>query len=235
MSENLFRIQSLAQSLCTWMVLAFLVFAIASVVYLVVSEYFDTKKRKAEKDLREIRDGSQSKIRDLELEKISATQERKEEIIKEIVEIEDNEKEASKDLEAVVTKYEKKYNNVDNLKYVQYAAGGVVVFILFIVLLLGPLTGGSFSSLRRVDYGEMDLNVTGYYLVTYNKVDQVTLTVFVKNNSDKSLRSAQITQKGTNNTAFVRNLDSGEEKIVTIDTYPSESYEFVFDNIEYIE
>ena len=121
------------------------------------------------------------------------------------------------------------------LKPVEY--GALVLAIVFIVfaLITNGMVGGSFSKLRKVDCEDMNLSINAYYVVRYEDVDQVTLTVFVKNNSDKSLRSAQITQKGTNNTAIVRNIDSGEEKIVTIDTYYSGDYEFMFENIEFVE
>ena len=139
------------------------------------------------------------------------------------------------ELNSNVAKYEKKLERVDNLKPVEY--GALVLAIVFIVfaLITNGMVGGSFSKLRKVDCEDMNLSINAYYVVRYEDVDQVTLTVFVKNNSDKSLRSAQITQKGTNNTAIVRNIDSGEEKIVTIDTYYSGDYEFMFENIEFVE
>lgn len=235
MSENLFQIQSLSQSLSTMYSVAMLVFAIVAWIIIGLSSRFESKKGKSEKDLREMKWDNNDKIRKLELEAISAEDERKDEIAKEIEAIKEKEKEVENELNSNVAKYEKKLERVDNLKPVEY--GALVLAIVFIVfaLITNGMVGGSFSKLRKVDCEDMNLSINAYYVVRYEDVDQVTLTVFVKNNSDKSLRSAQITQKGTNNTAIVRNIDSGEEKIVTIDTYYSGDYEFMFENIEFVE
>lgn len=235
MSENLFEIQSLSQSLSTMYSVAMLVFAIVAWIIIGLSSRFESKKGKSEKDLREMKWDNNDKIRKLELEAISAEDERKDEIAKEIEAIKEKEKEVENELNSNVAKYEKKLERVDNLKPVEY--GALVLAIVFIVfaLITNGMVGGSFSKLRKVDCEDMNLSINAYYVVRYEDVDQVTLTVFVKNNSDKSLRSAQITQKGTNNTAIVRNIDSGEEKIVTIDTYYSGDYEFMFENIEFVE
>ncbi len=235
MSENLFQIQSLSQSLSTMYSVAMLVFAIVAWIIIGLSYRFESKKGKSEKDLREMKWDNNERIRKLELEAISAEDERKDEIAKEIEAIKEKEKEVENELNSNVAKYEKKLERVDNLKPVEY--GALVLAIVFIVfaLITNGMVGGSFSKLRKVDCEDMNLSINAYYVVRYEDVDQVTLTVFVKNNSDKSLRSAQITQKGTNNTAIVRNIDSGEEKIVTIDTYYSGDYEFMFENIEFVE
>lgn len=235
MSENLFRIQSMGQTLVTWWFWAFLLFIIAFFSYYFISECFETRKRKAEKELRETKENSRDKIYELNMESIDAEKERKEEIVQQILEIEENEKTSCEYLEKDVVKYKLILNKVENIKFIQYVSGVVCLIIFFITFILSPFVGGSFSNLNKVDYEEMNLKVTAYYVVSYKNVDQITLTVFVKNNSDKSLRSAQITQKGTNNTSFVRNLDSGEEKIVTIDTYTGDNYEFIFENIEFVE
>ena len=220
MSENLFEIQSLSQSLSTMYSVAMLVFAIVAWIIIGLSSRFESKKGKSEKDLREMKWDNNERIRKLELEAISAEDERKDEIAKEIEAIKEKENEVENELNSNVAKYEKKLERVDNLKPVEY--GALVLAIVFIVFAL-------------ITNGMMNLSINAYYVVRYEDVDQVTLTVFVKNNSDKSLRSAQITQKGTNNTAIVRNIDSGEEKIVTIDTYYSGDYEFMFENIEFVE
>lgn len=235
MSENLFEIQSLSQSLSTMYSVAMLVFAIVAWIIIGLSSRFESKKGKSEKDLREMKWDNNERIRKLELEAISAEDERKDEIAKEIEAIKVKENEVENELNSNVAKYEKKLERVDNLKPVEY--GALVLAIVFIVfaLITNGMVGGSFSKLRKVDCEDMNLSINAYYVVRYEDVDQVTLTVFVKNNSDKSLRSAQITQKGTNNTAIVRNIDSGEEKIVTIDTYYSGDYEFMFENIEFVE
>lgn len=235
MSENLFEIQSLSQSLSTMYSVAMLVFAIVAWIIIGLSSRFESKKGKSEKDLREMKWDNNERIRKLELEAISAEDERKDEIAKEIQAIKEKENEVENELNSNVAKYEKKLERVDNLKPVEY--GALVLAIVFIVfaLITNGMVGGSFSKLRKVDCEDMNLSINAYYVVRYEDVDQVTLTVFVKNNSDKSLRSAQITQKGTNNTAIVRNIDSGEEKIVTIDTYYSGDYEFMFENIEFVE
>lgn len=235
MSENLFEIQSLSQSLSTMYSVAMLVFAIVAWIIIGLSSRFESKKGKSEKDLREMKWDNNERIRKLELEAISAEDERKNEIAKEIEAIKVKENEVKNELNSNVAKYEKKLERVDNLKPVEY--GALILAIVFIVfaLITNGMVGGSFSKLRKVDCEDMNLSINAYYVVRYEDVDQVTLTVFVKNNSDKSLRSAQITQKGTNNTAIVRNIDSGEEKIVTIDTYYSGDYEFMFENIEFVE
>ena len=84
MSENLFEIQSLSQSLSTMYSVAMLVFAIVAWIIIGLSSRFESKKGKSEKDLREMKWDNNERIRKLELEAISAEDERKDEIAKEI-------------------------------------------------------------------------------------------------------------------------------------------------------
>ena len=134
MSENLFEIQSLSQSLSTMYSVAMLVVAIVAWIIIGLSSRFESKKGKSEKDLREMKWDNNERIRKLELEAISAEDERKDEIAKEIEAIKVKENEVKNELNSNVAKYEKKLERVDNLKPVEY--GALILAIVFIVFAL---------------------------------------------------------------------------------------------------
>ena len=77
--------------------------------------------------------------------------------------------------------------------------------------------------------------VNAYYRVDYERVEQHTLTVFVKNNSDKTLDKALISEKVTGASAYVYTIEPGQEKIVSIVVYPNDTdkYEFEISNVEF--
>lgn len=70
-------------------------------------------------------------------------------------------------------------------------------------------------------------------MVDYRNVEQNTLTIYIKNNSEKPLKSAVVKQKGTNNSGVINSLEPGEEKIVSFNSYDSNDCEFVIENVNF--
>lgn len=146
----------------------------------------------------------------------------------------------NKQYDELIEKYDSKINFMhDNIA----TPGRVlfcVVFVMFfiIIAIMSACIGGSFGTINKVEnvYCE-DISVEGYYDIDYSYVDQNTLTVFVKNKSDKILESAKITERNTYSSEYIYALEPGQEKIVTLDIYPIEdgSYEFQITDIKFKE
>lgn len=132
---------------------------------------------------------------------------------------------------------DKRYNVIDNVLSVFRTGFGIMVWVLLMyVLLLSNSLGGTFSGVREVKDTQKDnVVVSAYYRIDYERVEQDTLTVFVKNNSDKVLDKAQISEKETGASAYVYTLEPGQEKIVSITVFPNDDdkYEFEISNVEF--
>lgn len=141
------------------------------------------------------------------------------------------------DVDGKIKALDKKYNAVSGFLSVIKTGLSVTVWVLLMyVLLLSNSLGGSFSGVREVkDTSKDNIVVSAYYRIDYERVEQDTLTVFVKNDSDKVLDKATISEKATKASANVYNLEPGQEKIVSIAIFPNgeDKYEFEINDVEF--
>ena len=114
-----------------------------------------------------------------------------------------------------------------------------ILAILFLfILLIETEVGGSISDIRQIENtSTKGINLTAYYVIDYDASDQQTITVIVRNDSKKTLESADITESRTNSSETINFLEPGQEKIVSIDIYTDgdDEYSFLVDNIKFIE
>lgn len=136
-------------------------------------------------------------------------------------------------------KYRNKNDNLDNWTHNSSIACLVTwVILLIFVIIRSCCSGGSVHNINKVtDVRNNDVVVTAYYNVTYASVEQETLTIFVKNESNKPLYKATIVEKNTGASTTIENLDLGQEKITSMVVYPTDdgNYEFEINDIEYFK
>ena len=132
---------------------------------------------------------------------------------------------------------DKRYNAVDSfLSAIRIGAFIIFWTVWICFIIVGGSIGGSVKDIREVkDTAKDNIAVTAYYRVDYERVEQDTLTVFVKNESDKVLDKATISEKETGASTNVYTLEPGQEKIVSIVVYPNKDgkYEFEISNVEF--
>lgn len=129
-------------------------------------------------------------------------------------------------------------NNVPSFFNILGIVCGVyAILALFFMLIYSTGYGGTFGDVHTVNCEENTICVTMYYDIDYAYAEQNTLTVFVKNNSGKDVKSATIKEKNSNTQSTVKNLDNGDEKIVSMVVFGKEGakYEFEIIDVEYVE
>ena len=142
-----------------------------------------------------------------------------------------------KDVDDKIRVLDKRYKAVDD--FFSAIRNGLLIVACFLgmcILIVSTSLGGSISDVREVkDTQNQNVVVNAYYRVDYERVEQHTLTVFVKNNSDKTLDKALISEKVTGSSAYVYTIEPGQEKIVSIVVYPNDTdkYEFEINNVEF--
>ena len=115
---------------------------------------------------------------------------------------------------------------------------GLISFIVAIILLISVPRNisGKVSQINSIESSnsEQGVQLNGYYVVEYDRVEGlVTLTIYVKNNSDRLLKRAVVTEKNSGKYAVVENLKAGEETIIGIATKKSDIYDFNISEIEF--
>lgn len=229
MSESLLNLQEIALNSSLTALVLWIMFLVISLIISLIIIYFNDKKDKLEKErsklLQEKLDSTQEilskgKVPDMadELEKTEKEYEEKRERI-------------NKDIE----KQDRKIAFVENFKVIKIMACVMAFVFIFITFVAYGDIGGSFGDIHAVEYENQGVNITAYYSIRYEQSDQRTLSVFVENNSGKSIQSVVVKQKGTNNKSTLYNVDPGQEKIVTIDSYRSDNYEFEIVDIQFVE
>ena len=142
-----------------------------------------------------------------------------------------------KDVDDKIKVLDRRYKAVDD--FFSAIRNGLLIIACFLgmcILIVSASLGGSISDVREVkDTQSQNVVVNAYYRVDYERVEQHTLTVFVKNNSDKTLDKALISEKVTGSSAYVYTIEPGQEKIVSIVVYPNDTdkYEFEISNVEF--
>lgn len=136
-------------------------------------------------------------------------------------------------------KLDKAYSLTEKVSGVLARIALPILAILFLfILLIETEVGGSISDIRQIENtSTKGINLTAYYVIDYDASDQQTITVIVRNDSKKTLESADITESRTNSSETINFLEPGQEKIVSIDIYTDgdDEYSFLVDNIKFIE
>lgn len=234
MSENLLSIYQLANELSIVFLLGLVVLGAISLIAAALKYYFESKrqsfKEKEKQESEEYWKKRRELITPLMTESVELTEKREE--LEETHEIE------SKELKEKINKYEARKNTleliVDPLKTGLIA---MLIFIFVAMLFLSAGIDGEFSAIRKIDNDGVGVQATAYYVVDYDYVEQDTLTIFVKNNTNQILDQAVIEELNTGKAAIVESIEPGQEKIVTIEVYPraDEDYKFQVKDIQYKE
>ncbi len=233
MSENLFEIQALAQNVMLGMAVVVLVLIVVTLVYWFITGILLWRKEKVQNRERKFKESNRREVENLRMQSFDAEDESRNELLNKIKDIEKNEELELEIYKEKVEKFDKGIKIVDSTKIIQYLCGAILFVLFYIILFISLFRGTSTSDLIKLDYVEQDVQLTAYYVVDYRSVEQNTLTVFVKNNSEKTLESAVVKQKGTNYYNVVNNIEPGEEKIVSINSYDNRDYEFVIENVNF--
>ena len=123
-------------------------------------------------------------------------------------------------------------------KLIMASVIGMLIVLFLLLCSVRSLVGGKIDYIVPVENNvNQDIAITAYYEVNYDGVGQKTLTIFVRNDSQKILENAILKEKSSGNISEVKTLEPGEEKIVSINVYSSKSnnYEFELSNIEFKE
>ena len=135
-------------------------------------------------------------------------------------------------------KLDKAYSLTEKVSGVLARIALPILAILFLfILLIETEVGGSISDIRQIENtSTKGINLTAYYVIDYDASDQQTITVIVRNDSKKTLESADITESRTNSSETINFLEPGQEKIVSIDIYTDgdDEYSFSVDDIKFI-
>lgn len=223
-------------------VVLFLIFLIAGALWLVVTFtswlitcYCDKKKRSLEKEERQELEEYRKSRDELAYSPLASESQ---EIKEKLEELDEEHEEESKQVKEQLDKYKKRAKITDDIATpIKTILSGVALFFMWIFLLFGIDLGGSVGTLRTIEDNGNDVRPTAYMVVDYDYVDQDTLTVFVKNESKQTLEQATVEEVNTGRTAIIESVEPGQEKIVTIDVYPTsdEEYEFELKDIQFKE
>ena len=134
-----------------------------------------------------------------------------------------------------IDKLDNKIERVEKLDYIKLFFSIIIIGAFCVIISIVPKIGGRVSNLNKMDYENQNIRLNAYYTVSYSGTDQITITLYVKNNSEKSLKSATVMQKGTGSVAKITNLDAGEEKILSLNSYKGDEYEFEIQEIVFNE
>ena len=136
-------------------------------------------------------------------------------------------------------KLDKAYSLTEKVSGVLARIALPILAILFLfILLIETEVGGSISDIRQIENtSTKGINLTAYYVIDYDASDQQTITVIVRNDSKKTLESADITESRTNSSETINFLEKKKKKIVSIDIYTDgdDEYSFSVDDIKFIE
>ncbi len=134
------------------------------------------------------------------------------------------------------------YKERNNLLDCVYSAVMIIGWGIWLIMLLASAFvslhyGGNVSSPKSIDnVATEDVAAVMYYEVSYNDIEQSTLTVFIKNNSKKPLKEATIVEKNSGAETKIVNLDYGQEKLVSFSVYSDDdNYEFEVKNVVFYE
>lgn len=240
MSEKLIKALNSTTAMGQFFIILACALFIGAAVYCIIQAIAYYKRQRIEKEIKAKEDVFDDRIAELSQKQadgeipFSEYSAKRDEIRKE--------KDADPDLIALRTKVKKSREwSDDKVDGFFKIAGGMcgIYMIMALVLMFVYSTGygGTIGDIHAVECKENTVCVPAYYNVRYKEVNQSTLTVFVKNNSGKDVKSATIIEKNSKAQSTVKNLDNGEEKIVSIVVYNKDGAEFEFEivDVEYVE
>ncbi len=229
MSEAILNAQEIFVAFSLILLISWVIYLIVSATISLIIIYYRDKKVKLEEERSQV-------LQD----KIDRTNEilSKPKSMETVEELEGSNSKFSERVKGIneqIGKENKKISIAEEFKVLKYLIIMVMIFSLIVCCAAYSEIGGSFGDMHAVEYQEQGVNITAYYDITYKNSDQKTLSVFVKNNSGKRIQSLVVKQKGTSNKSTLYNVDPGQEKIVTIDSYTNSNYEFEIEDIQFIE
>lgn len=138
-----------------------------------------------------------------------------------------------------INEYKRKaYKSKENSNIIISSVMVMLVVLFLLICFVRSHICGSIDYITAVENNvNQDIAITAYYEVEYEGIPQKTLTVFVRNNSQRTLENAKLKETSSGNTIDVKTLEPGEEKIVSINVYSSRksNYEFELSDIKFIE
>ena len=236
MSEKIFGYEKIATNAVLVMLIFIVLFII---VHFIKTIRIKCLKKKINKqrlildEAEEIVNGKVDHI--LRIQKNSDDEKFKESLLKEIIRNEEKSVYFKRECKTEIEKLERKLDRAEKLDIIRLLFSLGVIGAFCVIVSIVPRIGGRVSNIKKMDYENQNIRINAYYTVSYSGTDQITVTMYVKNNSGKSLRSASIMQKETGSTAKITNLDPGEEKIVSINSYKGDKYEFELQEIVFNE
>lgn len=234
MSENLLNTLELSNKLTIVFVMALVILGVVLLVYSLLKAYFENRKvsfrtRESEENEKYWRKRSELST-PLASESVELTQQ-----------LEELEEEHEKETTYLRKKTEKNENRMSILETIGDFTIPYLIIVLIIVFVLmisvSAGLGGNIGTIQRIENDGVGVQANAYYVVDYDDVEQDTLTVFVKNNTNQVLDQAVVEEVNTGKTAIVESIEPGQEKIVTIDVYPrgEEDYTFKVEDIQFKE
>lgn len=236
MSETVFYYEKIATNTVQVMLMFIVLFVIVFFIKSALIKILEKKKTRQEKILEEADKLVNEKIDHiLKIQNNSNDEGFKESLIKEILRNEEDNELFKIEQNNKISKLDKGIKIVGKLEYLKLLFSIGIIGAFCVIISIVPKISGSISSLNKIDYENQNIKINAYCTVSYSGTDQITLTLYIKNNSDKALRSASLIQKETGSTAKITNLDSGEEKIVSLNSYKGDKYEFEIQEIVFNE
>lgn len=196
---------------------------------------YDNKVDKCNEKKRKIRDDFYEDIKHVDASLFSESEEYSKTVTEKKFKMDDDIRECDKEIESIKEKASKS-KEISNI--IMSSIVGVLIALFLLLCSVRSLVGGNIEYIVPIENNvNQDIAITAYYEVEYEGVNQETLTVFIRNDSQKTLENAILKEKTSGNTTEVKTLEPGEEKIVSINVYSSKdsNYEFELSNIEFKE
>lgn len=240
MSETLISATQVANVLTLIVSILFLTGAVTAFIWLIFEVIYSKKIKKIKNEIVNGEVKFMSKREELaqeyDLKKYSY-----EEYASKRDKLNDEQKKENKEKVERYDKVDKKKESIsNNFAFIESVVWLVMIIFAFIFLIQVYSIEPSVSSIHEAeDTSSQDVLVTAYYVISYDGVDQETLTIFVRNNNEKVLKSAVIKEKTTGCSEEIKLLAPGQEKIVTIDTNSKidqdQEYEFEVESLEFMD
>ena len=235
MSEFLINNMIVVQYLVLIFEYGLLVLGLLYLYRIVRQEHFENKIKKCEEKRNEVRDEYLYSITHTDRELLTEDEDYSKKLDDKRKEMESK----TEVLNSQIQDYSKKSESSKTNSNIIMSTVGVFLIVLLMLLNFGrSCIGGDISYIVPIEENvNQDIAITAYYEVEYEGVSQKTLTVFVRNDSQKILENAILKEKKSGNTVDVKTLEPGEEKIVSINVYSltDSDYEFELLDINFKE